>query len=222
VALGAAGCGAGEPSGDASLTVYASVPLSGPGAARGAAIVAGAREALAEAGGEAGGVEVGLQSLDCGLAGGPAAGGRAQEAAVCAGENARRATGDSTAIAYIGELESAPTRTSLPITNDARLLQVSPTAGATDLLAPFEGSDDVPPETQPSGERTFATLAALDGSPGELGREAMALVLAAIEGADDPLDRESVVESLFALDEPAGSPLAPYSIDELGRARPAG
>ena len=50
-----------------------------------------------------------------------------------AGANARRATEDSTAIAYVGELDSGTTRTSLPITNEAGLLQVSPGASAVDL-----------------------------------------------------------------------------------------
>ena len=39
--------------------------------------------------------------------------------AALAGANARTATEDSTAIAYVGELDSGTTRTSLPITNEA-------------------------------------------------------------------------------------------------------
>ena len=127
---------------------------------------------------------------------------------VRAAANARQATQDSTAIAYIGELDSAATLTSLPITNDARMLQVSPSAGAVELVAPFDGSDEVPPETQPSGARTFGTLAGSRASRRELGAEAMALVLDAIDRADDPLDRASVVEAFLATGE-RESPLGP-------------
>jgi hypothetical protein len=88
-----------------------------------------------------------------------------------------------------------------------------------DLIAPFDGSDEVPPETQPSGARTFGTLAELEGEPRELGAEAMALVLDSIDRSDDPLDRASVVEAFLATGE-RESALGPYSIDELGRADP--
>jgi ABC-type branched-subunit amino acid transport system substrate-binding protein len=85
---------------------------------------------------------------------------------VKAAENARRATEDSTAIAYIGELTSGGTRASLPVTNEAMLLHVSPGAGATDLVAEFAGSDEVPP-TQPSGERNFGRVVPSDFAQGE-------------------------------------------------------
>jgi len=197
------GCGGAEPPGDASLTVYVSLPDT----AEGRDATAGARDALADAGGEAGGVKVRAVYLD---APGDAAG--------VAGD-ARAAVQDSTSIAYIGELDSTGTLTSLPITNDARLLHVSPTADASKLVAPFEGSDDVPPETQSSGERTFGTVAELHGSPDELGAEAMTLVLDAIDRADDPLDRASVVQAFFEAGQ-RDSPLGPYEVDEVGRAQP--
>ena len=48
---------------------------------------------------------------------------------------ARRSRTHTTA-AYIGELDSEPTRASVPITNEAGIVQVSPGAGAVDLTAP--------------------------------------------------------------------------------------
>jgi hypothetical protein len=217
-----AGCDAsGEPDAQAKLTVYVSAPLSGSQARTGLALAEGVRQALAEAGGEAGGVKVDAVTIDSGpgaSAAGPQGG---APDPVRAAANARDATEDSSAIAYLGELDSATTRTSLPITNDARMLQISPTAGASYLLAPFEGSDEVPPETQPTGERTFGTLAPLaaKADPGELGRGAMALVLDAIDRADDPLDRASVVDAFF---EPGAreSPLGTYEVSELGEVEP--
>jgi hypothetical protein len=218
-ALGA--CGEDGSGGEPSLTVYVSAPLSGPDAAEGLGVVQGARRALDDAGGEAGGVAIDVVALDSGP-GVSAAKPTPQEAdPVRAAANAREATQDSTAIAYVGELDSRTTATSLPITNDAGMLHVSPTADAVALVAPFDGSDEVPPETQPSGSRTFGTLAALGGDPRELGAEAMGVVLDSIERAADPLSRSSVVEAFLATED-RNSELGAYSIDDVGRADPAG
>ena len=84
--------------------------------------------------------------------------------------NARAATQDSTAIAYLGDFESGATRASLPITNEARMLQVSPASGAVDLVAPFPGSDEVP-EVQPSGERTFGRVIPSDDAQAAAGAD---------------------------------------------------
>jgi branched-chain amino acid transport system substrate-binding protein len=73
------------------------------------------------------------------------------------GKNARTATQDSTAIAYLGDFESGASRTSVPITNAAGMLQVSPASSATDLVDAFPGSDDVP-DVQASGSRTFGRV----------------------------------------------------------------
>jgi branched-chain amino acid transport system substrate-binding protein len=80
-----------------------------------------------------------------------------------AAANARRATQDSTSIAYLGDFESGATRASLPVTNNAQLLQVSPASSAGDLVAPFAGSDEVP-EVQASGERTFGRVIPSDAA----------------------------------------------------------
>jgi len=152
----AAGCGGGG--GDPELSIYLSSPLRGPLAADGRDVADGARLALADAGREAGGVDVRLRVLDDAGSGG-------SEAAL-AGANARRATEDSTAIAYLGELDSGTTRTSLPITNEAGLLQISPGASAVDLTREAPGSDQVPTEVQPSGTRTFGRVIPADTAQG--------------------------------------------------------
>ena len=120
--------------------MYVSAPLRGPSAPYGRAIRDGARLALEDADGRAG--EIGIEAVFL-----DDTGGRAREARWSAGqvaENARAATSDSAAIAYIGEFESGATRVSLPITNEARMLQVSPASTATDLVSPVPGSDEVP------------------------------------------------------------------------------
>jgi hypothetical protein len=218
LAAGAAGCDDGAAdAGEATLTVYVSAPLSGPARAEGQEVADGAREALADAGGEAGGFVIAAEYLD--------AAGRNESRfdPVVAADNARTATEDSTTIAYIGELDSGGTRSSLPITNSAGILQVAPGSGAVDLVRDEPGNDDVPTEVQGTGERTFAQLAPTYGpgadpgpfDPRDAGYEAMASVLAAIDRASDPADRGSVIDAYFDGTERA-SRLGRYRITDTG------
>ncbi len=161
VALGAlalvgAGCGtdSGIQAGE-RVTVYVSMPLRGPEALEGRDVVRGAKLALADAGGKVGELEVRAIYLDD--TAGRGADARWSQAAAAA--NGRRATGDSTAIAYLGDFDSGATRASLPITNEARMLQVSPASAAIDLVQPFLGAgDEVPNDLQTTGERTFGRV----------------------------------------------------------------
>ena len=150
----AGGCAGGsEDGGDATVTVYVSLPLRGPSGADGRDAVDGARMALADAGDEAGGIAVEAEFLDDTEGAGP----DARWTPAAAAGNARLATEDSTAIAYLGDFESGATRASLPVTNAARILQVSPASAADDLVAPVPGSEEVP-DVQASGERTFGRV----------------------------------------------------------------
>ena len=133
------------------VTVYVSLPLSGPRAAEGRDAADGARLALEEAEGKAGDLEVESRLLD------DARQGRSFDL-VAVGANARRAASDSSAAAYIGELGSGPTRTALPILNDAGIAQVSPGATAVDLTQPIPGDDEAPESYRPSGRITFARV----------------------------------------------------------------
>lgn len=109
---------------DAPLDVYLSVPLSGPQAVAGERIEAEAKRALAEAGGKAASHPVELKVLD-------ATGGTGAVNPVSVGANARQATEDADTIAYIGEVETAASATSLPITGMAEIPQI--------VLAPAPG-----------------------------------------------------------------------------------
>jgi branched-chain amino acid transport system substrate-binding protein len=142
------GCGvAGSASIEAPVSVYVSLPLTGPRGADGRDAADGARLALEQASGKAGAIQVRARFLDD-------AKGAAWDP-VAVGANARQAVEDSSAAAYIGELDSEPTRASVPITNDAGLLQVSPGAGAVDLTGPAAGYPDSPDRYQPSGMPNF-------------------------------------------------------------------
>jgi branched-chain amino acid transport system substrate-binding protein len=150
-----AGCGVGGSATiEAPVHVYVSLPLTGPRGADGRDAADGARLALEQAGGRAGSLEVQAQYLDD-------AKGKPWDP-VAVGANARRAIQDSATAAYIGELDSQPTRASMPITNNAGIVQVSPGAGGVDLTEPATGYPDAPDEYRPSGNVSFARTVPAD------------------------------------------------------------
>ena len=126
---------------EAPVAVYVSLPLTGPRGVDGREAADGARLALEEAQGRAGSLEVRAHFLDD-------AKGDAWDP-VAVGANARAPCRTHTTAAYIGELDSEPTRASAPITNQAGIVQVSPGAGAVDLTAPAAGYPDRPTATGP-------------------------------------------------------------------------
>ncbi len=211
-----AGCGGGEdeePVGEPQLTVYVSAPLGGPDGDAGRSIVEGAERALADAGGEAAGVAVRAVPLD---STGSKEADSDLDPVVIAG-NARTATRDSTTIAYIGDFSSAATTTSLPITNQAGILQVSPASTAPELVEDRPGTAGL--TYQPSDRRTFGrVIPEGEKDPGhyaDYGYEAMAVVLDSLERATDPQDRSAVIDAFFATTD-RDSILGTYSIDEEG------
>jgi branched-chain amino acid transport system substrate-binding protein len=138
-------------------TVYSSAPRHGVSAAVAEEVLAGQRRALAESHGRAGGLRVRLRRL-------PATDNDEQpwDPALVA-ENAHRAADDPTAIAYLGELDYGATAVSLPITNDAGLLQVSPGDGLTSLTRRAPGRPRAGPERYyPTDRRSFVRIGPTD------------------------------------------------------------
>jgi branched-chain amino acid transport system substrate-binding protein len=152
---GCLGDASNEPArveGDAA-TVYVSTARHGPGAPAGRAVEAGARLALADAGGQAGGLAIRLRPVSSTE---PDAEPWEPD---LVNSNAEEAVEDPRAIAYLGELGYGASVVSLPVTNAARLLQVSPTDGLTSLTRTPPGrprSDPV--RLRPEEERNFARL----------------------------------------------------------------
>ncbi len=138
-------------------TIYSSLPLRGAQAAQAGAMVRGMRLALQRAGGRAGATAIRYVSLDDSTA---RAGSWTPERASA---NARRATRDRTALAYLGEFNSGATAISLPILNEAGVLQISPSNTAVGLTRGGLGADrGEPAKYYPSGRRTFGRIAAPD------------------------------------------------------------
>ncbi len=148
------------------VDVYVSMPLHGPEARNGRDVVDAARLALADANGMADQLRIRVTYMDD--TSGHGADARWSPAAAAA--NARRASQDSAAIAYIGDFDSGATRFSLPITNEAHILEVSPASSAVDLVQPFLGAgDQIPEEVQPTGQRTFGRVIPSDEAQADAG-----------------------------------------------------
>jgi ABC-type branched-subunit amino acid transport system substrate-binding protein len=144
-----------------TLTVYSLLPQPASGAAADA--VAGEKLALAQAGGRAGRFTINFASVDEGASGqrGPVA------------DATRTVIGDSQVIAVIGGLDTAGTRTSAPLFNEAGILQVALGAGYPGLTR--RGLPDEPERYQPSAQPTLMRMV------GDDDQQAAAIVAAAAD-----------------------------------------
>lgn len=138
-------------------TVYTSVPQHGVSLSASLKVLAGERRALAERGGRAGGIRVRLREL-------PATDDRVHPwDPELVATNAHHAADDPRAMAYLGELDYGATAVSLPITNKANLLQVSPSDGLTSLTRPPPGRPRAGPERYyPTDRRSFVRIGPTD------------------------------------------------------------
>lgn len=151
-----AGCGSSSgsstrTSGD-TLTIYSSLPLRGDQAGTSQAILDGARLALAQDQGHAGQFKLRFSVLDD-TKGNPLRWDPGQTAA-----NARKAAQDRDSIAYVGEVDSGASAISIPITNEAGILQVSPASTYTGLTRAEGGDKGEPEKYYPSEVRTFGRI----------------------------------------------------------------
>jgi branched-chain amino acid transport system substrate-binding protein len=136
------------------LTVYTSLPLRGPQAPQARQLIQGMKLAFAERKGEIDGYHIRMNSRDD-----TGANGNWDDGQVA--DNARVAIRDPTAVAYVGEMDSGASALSIPILNEAGVLQVSPTSGYAGLTRKgvVQGEPD---KYYPSGKRTFARTAPSD------------------------------------------------------------
>jgi branched-chain amino acid transport system substrate-binding protein len=148
---GTAGDGGDEPT--KTLKIYSSLALQGAAREQNVAIVNGAKLALEQAGGRAGKFNIEYESLDDSTA---QAGGWEPGATSA---NARKAALDDSTIAYIGEFNSGATAVSLPLLNEAGVLQISPGNTAVGITSDEPGAAEGEPDKYyPTGKRTYARL----------------------------------------------------------------
>jgi branched-chain amino acid transport system substrate-binding protein len=157
------GCGneqsrGGNVPGD-TLTIFSSLPFQGPHAAQSQEIVNAQKLALREVGGKVGDFKVNFASADDATAGGDRVGWDPDKTA----ENARKAVENTRTIAYLGDFDSGASAISLPITNEAGFVQVSPASTAVGLTKFVPGAEKGEPEKfYPSGDRSFARVVPAD------------------------------------------------------------
>jgi branched-chain amino acid transport system substrate-binding protein len=159
---GVAGCGDGEDNnggggaGSTALTIYSSLPLQGASREQALSIVNGMKMALEEVGGKVGKFTIKYVSLDDSTA----AAGKWDPGQTSS--NARKAAQDESTIVYLGELNSGASTVSLPILNEASILQISPINGYVGLTR-SEGADAGEPDKYyPSGKRTYGRVIPAD------------------------------------------------------------
>jgi len=150
------GGGGGSKASGSTLTIYSSLPLQGDSRPQSEDVVRGEQLALEKSGGKAGSFKIKYVSLDDAVA----ATGKWEPGKVS--ENARKAVGDEKTIAYLGEFNSGASAISIPLINEAGILQVSPSNTYVGLTRSEGAEKGEPQKYQPSGTKTFARVVPAD------------------------------------------------------------
>jgi branched-chain amino acid transport system substrate-binding protein len=165
MAFGVAACGDDEDEptggqagdGGGSLNVYSSLPLQGASRPQSEDVIKGIELALKQKGGKCGDFTINYESLDDATA----AAGKWEAGQTSA--NARKVAQDDKAIAYIGEFNSGASAISIPITNEAGILHVSPSNTALGLTKGGPGAEPGEPDKYyPTGERNYGRVSPVD------------------------------------------------------------
>jgi len=167
LAFGMAACGGDggnggdgdQPAGEANvtaLTIYSSLPLQGDSRPQSESVNNGMELALEEAGGKVGDITINFEKLDDATA----AAGKWEPGKTSA--NAREAAQNEEAIAYLGEFNSGATAISLPILNEAGILQVSPSNTYVGLTREQGADEGEPQKYYPGGTRTYGRVVPAD------------------------------------------------------------
>ena len=154
---GGGGGGESSDSGGGSLTVYSSLPLQGASRPQSEDVIRGIELALKQKGGKCGDFTIEYKSLDDATA----AAGKWEPGQTSA--NAREVAQDDSAIAYIGEFNSGASAISIPITNEAGILHVSPSNTALGLTKGGAGAEPGEPDKYyPAGTRNYGRVVPID------------------------------------------------------------
>jgi branched-chain amino acid transport system substrate-binding protein len=150
------GGGGGGSTGRTSLTIYSSLPLQGDSRPQSESVVNGEKLALEEAGGKVGKFTIKYVSLDDATA----AAGKWDPGATSS--DARKAAQDPSTIAYLGEFNSGASAISIPILNEAGILQISPSNTAVGLTRSQGADKGEPDKYYPTGKRTYGRVVPAD------------------------------------------------------------
>jgi branched-chain amino acid transport system substrate-binding protein len=153
---GGGGASTSASSGSTNLTIYSSLPLQGDSRPQSVSVNNGETLALEKAGGKAGKYTISFKKLDDATA----AAGKWEPGATSG--DARKAAQDKSTIAYLGEFNSGASAISLPILNEAGILQVSPSNTAVGLTRSQGADKGEPDKYYPSGKRTYGRVVPAD------------------------------------------------------------
>ncbi len=168
LSFGVAACGSDDDNGSSStgssetasgsknLTIYSSLPLQGDSRPQSLSVVNGEKLALESQGNKVGDFTIKYVSLDDATA----AAGKWDPGATSG--DARKAAQDKSTIAYLGEFNSGASAISIPILNEAGILQISPSNTATGLTRSLGADKGEPDKYYPSGKRTYGRVVPAD------------------------------------------------------------
>lgn len=143
------------------VKIVSSLPLTGASRTQSTQIVNSIKQAIADT--KIPNVTVEYESLDDATAV-KQSWDAAQEA-----ENARKAIGDKSVVAYIGTYNSGAAKVSIPLLNQAGLVMVSPANTYPGLTKPGKGEADEPNKYFPNGKRNYARVVPADDLQGAVG-----------------------------------------------------
>src|SRR3954454_2547921 len=151
------GSSAGGGGGSKSVKLVTSLPFDATDRQQSEDVVKGEKLALSQVNNKVGPCTIGFQQLDDSTA---QAG---QWDPGQASSNARKAAQDKSIVGYIGEFNSGASAISIPITNQAGLMQISPSNTALELTKdPGPSGKGAPCKYYPTGKRTYARVVAAD------------------------------------------------------------
>lgn len=159
--LGLTGCSGCGSKGGNVVKIVSSLPRAGPGKGQTDAIVNGIRMAVEDYNGEIAGMKIEYADWD------DATASTGDWTSELESKNAREAEGDPDVMAYIGPFNSQAAMVSMPILNEAGLVQVSPGVTWTGLTKNVEGADPTEPgKYRPTGKNHFARVCPNDRTQG--------------------------------------------------------
>jgi branched-chain amino acid transport system substrate-binding protein len=150
------GSSGGGDTGSTALTIYSSLPLQGDSRPQSVSVNNGEQLALEKVGNKVGNFTINYKKLDDATA----AAGKWDPGATSG--DARKAAQDKSTIAYLGEFNSGASAISIPILNEAGILQISPSNTAVGLTRSKGADKGEPDKYYPSGKRTFGRVVPAD------------------------------------------------------------
>ncbi|MCE9563426.1 MAG: branched-chain amino acid ABC transporter substrate-binding protein [Planctomycetes bacterium] len=164
------GCGKKEN----VLKIASSLPRTGSAQGQTDTIVNGIKMAIDDYNGEIAGMKIHHQDMD------DATAAQGQWDAGKEADNAREAANDKDVMVFIGPYNSGAAKVSMPLLNEAGLLQISPAATWPGLTKKVPGLDNGEPDIyRKSGKITFCRVCPTDDTQGPLTAEFVAKVLKA-------------------------------------------